>query len=78
MSIDDSDVFYCHMDLWRTDKERENLQYQGICNRNTLRLRVGAENGDNSVAKDQAVANALGNRFYIPLDFELLDSHIPF
>ncbi|MEW8525343.1 MAG: hypothetical protein AB2552_20055 [Candidatus Thiodiazotropha endolucinida] len=81
MSIDDSDVYHCYMDLWKTAHERENGHYQGIDtsdNRNTTRLRVGAENGDASVAADKAIADAYGNRFYIPLDFELLESHMPF
>ena len=27
---------------------------------------------------DQAIATAFGNRFCIPLDFELLETHMPF
>ena len=30
LSIDDSDVFHCYLDLWKTTRERENAQYQGI------------------------------------------------
>jgi hypothetical protein len=81
MSIDDSDVFYCYQDLWKTARERENAQYQGLdtsANRNATKLRVGAGDGNAAVAADQAVSNAYGNRFYIPLDFELLESHMPF
>ena len=51
-----------------------NSQYQGI---DTM-LWVGVENGDGSVVEDSAVSTAYGNRFYIPLDFELLESHMPF
>ena len=46
MSIDDSDVFHCYNDLWTTAPERANGPYQGIDasdNRNTTRIRVGAE-----------------------------------
>ena len=49
MSIDDSDVFHCYNDLWKTAPERANGHYQGIDasdNRNTTRIRVGAGNGD--------------------------------
>ena len=80
MSIDDSDVYYCYQDLWKTARERENAQYQGIdttTNRNATKLRVGAGDASN-VAVDQAIANAYGNRFFVPLDFELLESHMPF
>ena len=31
-----------------------------------------------SVAADNAIADAYSNRFYIPLDFDLLESHMPF
>ena len=80
MSIDDSDVFYCYQDLWKTVRERENAQYQRIdttADRNATKVRVGAGDGAN-VAADQAIATAYGNRFFIPLDFELLESHMPF
>ena len=30
MSVDDSDVFNCYGDLWKTASERKNDQYQGI------------------------------------------------
>ena len=80
MSIDDSDVYYCYQDLWKTALEREKAQYQSIdttADRNVTKLRVGA--GDAAdVAVDQAIATAHGNRFFVPLDFELLESHMPF
>ena len=81
MSIDDSDVFHCDNDLWKTAPERANGHYQGIDasdNRNTTRIRVGAGNGDSSVAADKAIADVFGDRFFTPLDFELLESHMPF
>ena len=81
MSIDHSDVFHCCNDLWKAVPERANAHYQGIDasdNRNTTRIRVGAGNGDTSVAGDEAIADALGNRFFIPLDFELLESQMSF
>ena len=81
MSIDDYYVFHCNNDLWKTVPERANGHYQGIDasdNRKTTRIRVSAGNGDPSVAADKAIADALGNRFFIPLDFELLESHMPF
>ena len=81
MSIDDSDVFHCYNDLRKTALERVNGHYQGLDasdNRNTTRIRVGAGNGDSSVAANKAIADAFGDRFFIPLDFELLESHMPF
>lgn len=81
MSIEDSDIFYRYGDFWLTKNQRMNAVYQGIDltkDRNVTRLRIGAENKDESKLDDLAIANAYGNRFCIPLDFELLESHMPF
>ena len=81
MSIDDSDVFHCYNDLWKTAPERANGHYQGndaSDSRNTTRIRVGAGNGDSSVVADKAIVDAYGGRLFTPLDFELLESHMPF
>ena len=81
LSIDDSDVYHCYNDLWKTASERKNDHYQGIdtsANRNATRIRINAGDKDASVAVDKAIAVAFGNRFCIPLDFELLESHMPF
>ena len=81
MSIDNSDVFHYYNDLWKTAPESANGHYQGIDasdNRNTTRIRVGAGNGDLGVAADKVIANAFGDRFFIPLDFELFESHMSF
>ena len=44
---------------------------------NVSRLLVGAGNGNPNVV-DSAIANTYGNSYYIPLEFELLQSHMPF
>ena len=80
MSVDDCDVFHIYLDLWKTTRERNNAHYQGIdtsINSNTTRLRINANNGD-QISEDLNIAQAFGNRFHIPLDFELLESHMPF
>ena len=77
MSIDDSDIFHCYVDLWRSPSERLNMAYQGIGKSNMLKHRVGAGNASTD-AEDQAIAWAFKNRFCIPLDFELLKTHMPF
>ena len=81
MSMDDSYVYHCYNDLWKTAQERENAQYQGIDvsdNRNTTTIRVSAGNKYTSFAADKAIVDAYSNRFYIPLDFDLLENHMPF
>ena len=81
MSVDYSDSYGCYWDLWKTAQERKNAHYQGIdlseC-QNVTRIRVGAGNKDETETEDKAVANAYGNRFYVPLDFEQLETHMPF
>ena len=77
MSIDDSDIYHCYVDLWKSPSERVNMAYQGIGKANMLNHRVGARN-DTADAGDEAIADAYKNRFCIPLDFELLESHMPF
>ena len=73
----DADVFLCFQDLWKTSNEHENAVYQGIQSEAIRKIRINA--GDKgSVAKDVAAGKALGNKFYIPLDFEILSSHNPF
>ena len=77
MSIDDSDIYHCYTDLWKTPTERVNMAYQGVGYSNMIKHRVGAGNATPS-SGDEAIANAYGNRFCIPLDFELLETHMPF
>ncbi len=81
MSIDDADVYHIYSDLWKTKQERNNLVYQGIDeskDSNVTKLRVDAGDGDDSKLADKAIAETFGNRYYIPLDFELLEAHMPF
>jgi hypothetical protein len=77
MSIDNSEIYHCYIDLWRFTTERVNMAYQGIGKPNMLKHRVGAGNAS-SDKEDEAIANAYKNRFCIPLDFELLETHMPF
>ena len=77
MSIDDSDIYHCYIDSWKTPTERVNMAYQGIGKTNMLKHRVGVGNATPD-KEDQAIAKAYGNRFCIPLDFELLETHMPF
>lgn len=73
-----ADRYLCFRDLWLTDKERSDAAYQGISNANTRRLRIAAGNGDSTIQPDACIARAYGNRFFVPLDFELLTDHMPF
>ena len=76
VTLDDADVFMCYQDLWNTTKERKNTAYQGIQTEAVRKIRIGA--GDSGTAvKDLAIGTAFDNMFCIPLDFEMLSSHIP-
>ena len=77
MSIDDSDIYHCYIDLWKTPYEVANMAYQGIGKDNMLKHRVGARD-KSSDKEDEAIADAYKNRFCIPLDFEILETHMPF
>ena len=79
MSVDDFDVFACYRDLWKTKSEKKNAIWQGIissgsCTNNCIKLRINAGNKSTANAQDKAIADAYGNKFIIPLDFEMLDS----
>ena len=77
-TLDDSDIFLSYQDLWKTSEERENAVYQGICSEAIRKIRIDAADKDVSDPKNKAVGNTYSNRFCIPLDFELLTSHMPF
>ena len=83
MSIDDYDIFMCYQDLWKTKPEKRNAIQQGIistdrCTESCIKLRINAGNKDATKGQDKAIADAYGNKFIIPLDFEMLDSAAPY
>ena len=80
MSVDDFDIFACYRDLWKTKSEKRNAIRQGIistdgCTENCIKLRINAGDKNVSNAQDKAIADACGNKFIIPLDFEMLVQH---
>ena len=48
------------------------------CTENCIKLRINAGNKDATNTQDKAIADAYGNKFIIPLDFEMLDSAAPY
>ena len=82
ISIDDYDILYSYYDCWKTTTERRNAVFQGIVEadgqtENAIKHRINATNKANN-AKDQTVASIYDNPFCIPLDFEILESSLPF
>ena len=83
MSVDDFDVLACCQDLWKTKSEKRNAIHQGIiftdgCTENCIKLRINAGDKSAGNAQNKAIADAYGNKFIIPLDFEMLDSAAPY
>ena len=74
MSIDDFGTLACYQDLWKTASEKKNAIRQGIisddsCTLNCIKLIINAEDKSAGVAQDKADTH--GNKFIIPLDFEM-------
>ena len=62
--------------------EKRNAIQQGIIStdgwmENCIKLRINAGDKSTSNKQDKAIAGAYGNKFIIPLDFEMLDSAAP-
>ena len=77
LSLNNADTFLIYSDLWLTKNEREDSVYQGIQSDDALKHRVDAAD-KSSDAKSELLAQVYGNRFCIPLDFELLNAHLPY
>ena len=83
MSVDNFDVLACYRDLWKTKSEKRNAIRQGIiptdgCTEDCIKLRINAGDKSTGNAQDKAIADVYGNKFIIPLDFEMLDSAAPY
>jgi hypothetical protein len=77
LSLDNADICLIYCDLWLSANERKDLAYQGIQSEAGLKHRIGASDKAEHT-KDESIARVYGNRFCIPLDFELLTSHLPY
>ena len=50
----------------------------GGCTNNCIKLRINVDNKNAGVVQDNTIANTYGNKFIIPLDFEMLDIAAPY
>ena len=80
VSYSDADVFHNFKDNWLNPSVTRNKAYVGLERENVSKLRLGAADASEGAngGKDKAIADALGNRYCIPLDVELLTAHHPF
>ena len=58
--------------------DKESIISTDSCTENCIKLRINAGDKNASNAQDKAIADAYGNKFIIPLDFEMLDSAAPY
>ena len=63
--------------------EKRNAVRQGIisnegCTENCIKLRINAADKNAGNKQDKAIAKTYGNKFIIPLDFEMLDNASPY
>ena len=77
LSINNYDEISTYMDFWLSKKDKARRVFQGIDDTKALKLRV-ASKGATDNAGETAVAKTFGNRFRIPIDFELLNDIGPF
>ena len=82
ISIDDYDILYSYYDCWKCTTKRLNTVFQGVVEadgqtENVIKHRINAGDKANN-AKDQTVASIFDNKLCIPLDFEILESSLPF
>ena len=83
ISVDDFNVLACYRDLWKAKSEKRSAIHQGIvsndgCMENCIKLRINAGDKSTSNIQDKSIADAYGNKFIVPLDFEMLDSAAPY
>ena len=77
LSIDNFDEIQTYLDFWLPKKDKARRVFQGIDDAEALKLRVKSKGATGDAGKT-AVAKTFGNRFRIPIDFELLNDIGPF
>ena len=77
LSINNYDEIMTYMDFWLAKKDKARRVFQGIDDADALKLRVSSKGATGDAGKT-AVAKTFGNRFRIPIDFELLNDIGPY
>ena len=57
---------------------RQGIISNDGCKENCIKLRIKAGDKNAGNAQDKSIADMYGNKFIIPLDFEMLDSAAPY
>ena len=70
---------YSHVtETYGRQSQKRKMLFDKVSSLVAVRLRINAGNKDATNAEDKAIADAYGNKFIIPLDFEMLDSAAPY
>lgn len=77
LSINNYDEIMAYKDFWLSKKDKSRRIFQGIDTANGLKLRVKSKDATGDV-KETAISKTYGNRFRIPIDFELLTDIGPY
>ena len=77
LSINNFDEIGAYLDFWFAKKDKARRVFQGIDDAEALKLRIDSKGATGDAGKT-AVAKTFGNRFRIPIDFELLNDVGPF
>ena len=77
LCMENYDVLKGYFDLFLSKYEKAKRVYQGIQSVDGLKLHVDS-NGATGTSNEVAIKSTLGNRFMIPIDFELLNDIGPF
>ena len=77
LSISNYDEIQTYMDFFLAKKDKARRVFQGIDDADALKLRVNSKGATGDAGKT-AVAKTFGNRFRIPIDFELLNDIGPY
>lgn len=80
LQVDNYNLYATFKDLWLTEKVRKNCIFQGIQSKNLRALRSGVTeaNVTGETANERTLKVVYGEKYKIPLDFELLSTHSPF
>lgn len=77
LSINNYDKIMTYKDFWLSKKDKSRRIFQGIHTENGLKLRVDSK-AATGTSEETVIAKTYGNRFRIPIDFELLNKMAPF
>lgn len=78
--VDNYNLYATYKDLWLTEEERTNRVFQGIQGEKLRALRSGVTeaNVTGETANDKTLKSIYGEKYKIPLDFEIFSTHGPF